>query len=74
MLEFLEVRVEAAHDLAGFNLHRVVIDKARRGRQSSSQKEARSGVEIGRQRQRLIDRLNIQRAGIAGAVDLSRRY
>mmetsp|Transcript_27482 Transcript_27482/g.50762 ORF Transcript_27482/g.50762 Transcript_27482/m.50762 type:complete len:370 (-) Transcript_27482:67-1176(-) len=69
VLELLKIRVEARHDLARLRLHRVVIHKTDGRHQLASQKQVRGRIQIVRQRERLVNRLDVVGAGVTGRVD-----
>ena len=71
-LEVLEPRVEAAHDLAGRRLHRRVVEVADARRELAAEEHVRGGVDVVGQGQRLVDRLDAQRLGVARVADPDR--
>ena len=70
LLEAAEVGVEAAHHLAALGLHRDVVERAPAGAQLAAEIEVGGGIDIVGERQRLVDRLDAERLGVARVVDL----
>ena len=67
--EPLEVRVQAAHDLAGRVLHLVVVEVADPRRELAAEEQVRRRVEVVGEGQRLVDALDPVVLGIARVRD-----
>ena len=63
--EVLELRVEPAHHLAGRVLHRAVVEVAEPRRQLASEEHVARRVDVVREREVLVDRLDAQRLRVA---------
>ena len=70
LLEAAEVRVEPVHHLAAFGFHGDVVKRAEGGLELAAKIEVGGGIDIVGKRQRLVDRLDAERLGIARIVDV----
>ena len=70
--EVLELRVQPAHQLPGGVLHRAVVEVAEPRRELASEEHVARRVDVVRERERLIDRLDAQRLGVPRVRDRHR--
>jgi hypothetical protein len=69
-VELAEVGVEPPHDLPRLGFHLGFVHEAEAVHQLAAKEQVGRGIKVVRQRKRLVDRLDVQRAGIAGILDL----
>src|SRR4249920_471332 len=67
--EVLELRVQAAHQLSGGVLHGAVVEVAEARRQLAAEEHVAGRVDVVRESQRLVDRLDPEGLGVAGIRD-----
>ena len=67
--EALEVRVQAAHDLAGRVLHRRVVERPVAGQQLAAEEQVAGRRDVVGQGQGLVDRLDAEVLGVARVGD-----
>src|SRR5439155_12592130 len=68
-----EVRVQAPHDLARLRFHARVVEGAQTGGQLASEEQVARRVDVVGEGQRLVDRLDVQRLGVAWVADIDDR-